>query len=154
MDTNGNVRTVTSLRVWLNLSDQKSMSIFSVQCMVLRQYIWLKSSNQKPVNLSLTIFQVGLLQWMELEDVSGFGMAYPRTNRDKLDWDIPLKRLNSEDDIKVRAVLSTLDYTAASPSKEHQTSFCCYAAPLPSLGNFTAAYQSRSSQCSALHAHR
>lgn len=42
---------------------------------------------------------------MTLEDASGFDMASTRSNRDKLDGDIPLKRLHSDDDIKVWATL-------------------------------------------------
>lgn len=63
---------------------------------------------------------------MTLEDVSGFDMASAGTNRDKEDWDIPLKRLNSDDDIKVRSVVSALGCTTP---KQCQISFCCYAAP-------------------------
>lgn len=47
---------------------------------------------------------------MTLEDASGFDMASTRSNRDKLDGDIPLKRLNSDDDIKVWATLKRLHH--------------------------------------------
>lgn len=52
---------------------------------------------------------------MALED--GFDMASTPTNRDKWDGNIPLKRLSSDDDIKVWSVVSTLDYTVASTHK-------------------------------------
>lgn len=42
---------------------------------------------------------------MTLGDARGFDMASTRSNRDKLDGDTPVKRLNSEEDIKVRATL-------------------------------------------------
>lgn len=48
---------------------------------------------------------------MTLEDVSGFNMASTRTSRDRVDWDAPLKRLNSDDDIKVGSVVFSLGWT-------------------------------------------
>lgn len=69
---------------------------------------------------------------MTLEDVSGFDMASTQTNRDKLDGDIPLKRLNSDGDIKVwSVVVSTLGYTKGPAPEKRQISLS-----LPHIGEF------------------
>lgn len=68
---------------------------------------------------------------MTLEDVRGFDMASTRKIPLHIPH-IPLKRLNSDDDIKVwSVVVSTLGYTKASAPEKRQTSLS-----LPHIGEF------------------